>query len=295
MPPRTVTPQFVKHRGHEIAYLSYPGGSGARGPLVFVHGLTGSIHFWEPAMYAYVRDNYTWYSVSLPYHFPSTGPRPRATELNEELFSELLGVVIDRIAPGEMITLVGYSLGAFACLNYAAKNPDRVRGVISISGFATGRARGLESILQFFSRGRRFRKWLFHRGWGVVSWHRWTLKLAVAAYACDIRALYRFPALDATLRAIYPDVRRHDPEAMRQLFRWLLAMNWLDEVHRIQLPVLVLAGECDPIIPYTHQKRYARQLPQVTFIALAQTGHVPFAEAPGRVESALVAWLEQFA
>ena len=245
-------------------------------------------------MYPYVRQHYTWYSVSLPLHYPSRGPeRLGEVPVDEELFSDLLGAVIDHISPTRPVLLVGYSLGAFAAMNYAAKNPDRVRGVVSISGFAMGRAGGLESVLQFFSRGKRIRKWLFHLGWRFMRLHYLTLKVAVTFYACNVRALHRYSALDATLKAIFPDVRRHDPEAMRHFFRWLLDMNWLDEAHHLQLPVLAIAGACDPIIPYRHQRRYAAQLPRGEFVTLARTGHVPFAEAPEAFEAHLIGWLDR--
>ena len=289
---RAAVPSFISHRGHRIACLAYPNPVATRLPVVWVHGLTASYHFWETAMYPAIWRERSWYSVSLPFHHPSTYAGTYTAEsLDEQLLAELLGRPIDALLPLGKFHLVGYSLGAFSCLNYAAKYPDRVASVVSIGGFLTGRAKGLEGVLQFFAQGHGIRKAIFHASWWVMQRHVIFLKLATLFYARRWRQLLAYPLLDPTLRAIFPDVSRHNIRAQQALFRYLLAMDLLDEVDCIQTPVCVIAGTKDPIIPYAHQWECAERLSRATLVSLPRVGHVAFAETPDVFERTVLNYL----
>ncbi|MCP9236504.1 alpha/beta fold hydrolase [Lewinella sp. JB7] len=286
---------FTTHARHRIASLAYRNPGADRLPVVWIHGLTASLHFWEPAMYAEIRRQREWFSISLPLHHPSTyAGEFTADSLNEEIFAELVARPIDSLIPHGKFHLVGYSLGGFACLNYAAKYPERVASIISIGGFMTGRARGLEGVLQFFARGHVLRKAVFHGSWWLMQRHVVFLKLATLFYARRWRQLLRYPYLDPTLRMIFPDVRHHPVAGQRALFRYLLEMNLMDEIDDIHLPVLVIAGDRDPIIPYDHQRAYAERLGNGTFLSLPGVGHVAFAEAPDAFREAVLSWLARY-
>ena len=286
---------FVEHRGHRIACMSHVNPEADRLPVVWVHGLTASFRFWEAAMYAEVRQRRSWYSVSLPLHHPSTfRAEPDVDLLSEQLFAELLAKPIEALIPEGKFHLVGYSLGGFACLNYAAKFGERVASIISIGGFMTGRARGLEGVLQFLSGGRIIRPAIFRASWWIMQRHVVFLKLATLFYARRRRALLNYPALNATLRLIFQDVRRHDIEGQRALFRYLLEMDLMDELEALTHPVLVIAGDKDPIIPFGHQQECAQQLVNGELAVLPGVGHVPFAEAAGEFRGLVLGWLDKW-
>ena len=286
---------FVEHAGHRLAVLSHPNPSASRLPVVWIHGLTASVRFWEAAMYPEIRAERSWYSISLPLHHPSTyDGNINANEISEFLLAELIHRAVEECVPAGPFHMVGYSLGAFACLNYAAKFPGRVRSVVSVGGFMRGRARGLEGVLQFFSAGTFVRKALFHAGWWIMQRHVIFLKLATLAYARQWRRLLRYPYLDATLDNIFPDVSRHSITGQRVLFRYLLEMDLLDETERLDIPTLVVAGTADPIIPYAHQEECARRLPQGQLLPLAGVGHVAFAEASLSFHDSVIQWLRDW-
>ena len=61
--------QFIHHDGHRVAVLS--GNPHALGtPLVLLHGIAGTVHFWPALLPPSVRDHHRWYSIDLPGHFP---------------------------------------------------------------------------------------------------------------------------------------------------------------------------------------------------------------------------------
>ena len=286
---------FIDHAGHHLGLLAYPCPSPTRLPVVWIHGLTASFRFWERGMYEEVSAERDWYSVSLPLHYPSTySGEFTADSLDEYILAELVRRAVDRLIPEGRFHLVGYSLGGFACLNYAAKHPGRVASVVSIGGFMTGRAKGLEAVLQFLSRGELIRRSLFHLSWWIMQRHVFFLKLATIFYARRWRKLLSYPPLDPTLRDIFPDVRRHSIRGQREMFRYLLDMNLMDEIDGIDTPVLVIAGQRDPIIPYEHQRAYAERLPNAEFLSLEGVGHVAFAEAPEIFRRALLTWFHRY-
>jgi len=285
---------FVECAGHRVACLSHlhPNPEGL--PVFWIHGLTMSVRFWEEAMYERVREERSWFSISLPLHAPSTfDGRLTPETLCEDLFADLLAEAIDRLVPEGQFHIVGHSLGAFAALNYAAKHPARVASIVSIGGFMTGRAEGVEGALQFLSKGNFARKLLFHFTFRVLQSHVFFLKFATLTYSRAWWKLLRFPALDPTLRAVFPDVKNHSIAAQQAFCRYLLDMNLLDELDNIQAPVLVMAGEKDPIIPVEHQIEYATRLPRGHLVLFSGTGQVCFGESPELFEKTLLEWLEK--
>lgn len=284
--------RFVEHGGHRIACLVRENPEANCLPVVWIHGLTASYRFWEKATWDTIDRIRSSYSVSLPLHHPSTfSGEPNAEMLDEDLFADVLEAAIGALVPQGKVHLVGHSLGGFAALNLAAKKPDRVASVMSVGGFMRGRARGLEGILQFLSKGRFFRKALFHGGFRFLQLHRNCLKFGAMTYASQWRDYLGCPLTEPTIGAIYPDVKCHDVSSQRAFFRYLLSMDLFDEIDDIRVPVLMVVGSDDPIIPPDHQIECAERLSDGRLLLLEGVGHLPFAEAYDEFEEALLKWL----
>lgn len=242
-------------------------------------------------MYPELERARSWYSVSLPFHHPSTYAGPVTDEaLDEHILAELVHRAIKEFVPDGPVHLVGYSVGGFCALNYAAKFPGRVLSVVSVGGLVGGRTFGLEGALEFISAGNLLRRIAFFAGYRLLQSHRFFYKLATLSYARRWRRLLRYPDLNPTIDSIFPDVRHHPVAGQRAWGRFLLGMNLWDELDRINCPVLVVAGSRDPVIPYTHQKKYAGLLPDARLLTLEGVGHVAFGEAPEKFKKAVVDW-----
>ena len=286
------TVEFVEVRGHRIAFQRY--NQDATGvPLIFLHGLSVSLRFWEAGMLDYVWQHHPWISVSLPLHYPSTAPPDfRSADFTTDLLYQGLAGVLDEVYPDRPVVLIGHSLGAAAALNYAIRAPQRVRGVVSIGGFARGRAKGLEAVLQQLTKGTFVRKSVFHAGWKLMCSHPIFLKMVISTYAYRKRALFRYPPLEPTIQAIYPDIRRHLVRHVRYVFHFLLRFDLMAELHRITAPVLTFAGRRDGIIPFSHMQAYSNKIPNGQLIAMERVGHLPFAEDPALFERELIRFLQ---
>lgn len=286
---------FIEHAGHRIACIAHENEHADKLPVVWIHGLTMSVRFWEKAMYADLEKDRSWYSVSLPHHYPSTFDGDVSEqEITEELLAELLAKPIDLLIPEGKFHLVGHSLGGFVALNYAAKFPERVASIVSVGGFSTGKAKGLEGALQFLSAGNLLRKVVFFTGWWLLKCHPLFLKMASLTYARKWRRMLSYCHFDPTMRLVFPDVQKHPICAQRAFFRFLIDMNILDETDQIRHPVLVMAGTRDPIIPAEHQINYAGRIPTATLDLFEGVGHLIFAEAPEEFERGLMKWLDQY-
>jgi pimeloyl-ACP methyl ester carboxylesterase len=283
---------FVEHAGHRIACIAHENADADKLPVVWIHGLTMSVRFWEKAIYADLENHRSWYSVSLPFHHPSTFDGDLSKEvISEEFLAEFLAKPIETLIPEGKFHLVGHSLGGFAALNYAAKFPERVASIVSVGGFATGRAKGLEGALQFLSAGNWLRKIAFFTGWWLLKRNALFLKMAALTYARKWHQLLTYSHFDPTMRLVFPDVQKHPISAQRAFCRFLIDMNILDETDQICHPVLVMAGTKDPIIPAEHQINYAGRIPSAKLDLFEGVGHLIFAEAPEEFERGLMQWL----
>lgn len=239
--------------------------------------------------------NRTWHSVGLPLHAPSEyDGEPREEMLSEDLFAEMIDEAVSQLVPEGGVHLIGHSLGGFAALNYAAKFPARVISVVSVGGFMNGRADGLEGALQFLAAGKFFRRIAFHTVFRLMQRSRFVLKLAAVAYAKRRLTVWRSELVDATLREVFPEFQQHSITALRAFCRYLLKMNVLDEICSLQAPVLAIAGDRDPIIPFKHQQSYAERLVDGELSVFPGCGHLAFAEDEARFEKVVGSWLKRF-
>ena len=278
---------------HEIAYLAHNRhllADPARTPVVFVHGLSMSVRFWELAMLAPIRERLPWFSISLPLHAPSrfTGPDVHGADLSERAFASALGEVVGALVGARAVRVVGHSVGGFAALAFARHYGARCAGVLCVGGFAQGSAEGLRGGLRFIRLAGRFGAATFRSLWGLQQRSRWFMGRLVRQYAADRRALEAYPYFEPTLDLVYPDLRAHSLEGQLALVRALLALDLLDDAHEVTCPVVMVAGSRDPVVGFEHQRRVADYYPRGRLVVLEGAGHLGFAERPGRFDAALL-------
>jgi pimeloyl-ACP methyl ester carboxylesterase len=61
----------------------------------------------------------------------------------------------------------------------------------------------------------------------------------------------------------------------------------LDRLPSVTVPVLVIWGEADRMIPVEHGRAYAKAIPNARFLLLPEAGHLPQLEAPDRLLAAV--------
>lgn len=114
-------------------------------PLVFVHGLSSSMGFWEHQLARYAEERRV-LALDLPGYGMSGRPDAPYTP---PWFAEVLDAWMDEVGL-ERVVLVGHSMGGQIALTYALSHPERVAGLVlsapaGFERFSTGAARWMKS------------------------------------------------------------------------------------------------------------------------------------------------------
>jgi proline iminopeptidase len=181
----------------------------------------------------------------------------------------------------------GHSFGADLALRYALEYPHRVAAVVYVGGIgiewdahreahaaAARRRRGQAEqdrldVLDGISRGAAQEREYLELSWAVDY-----ADLTAGRAAASAMAGVGLPVNYELNRAVMAELRRQEPAGLAERCRGL------------RVPVLLVQGACDPR-PVAACDSLAAALPEVSRVVLPAAGHLPWAEAPGRVGSLL--------
>lgn len=281
--------QEISIRDHTLAALPFnPDTPGA--PIILLHGVTASIHFWTPEILAPFIERGPCTALSLPGHYPARFPAGFRGPLTASLFVDLLAEAIQQIAGGRRALLVGHSTGGFAALALAASTPLAC-GVVCLSGFAHGVWTGAFTSLQKTARGGPFSRLLFHLVFNVNRATFGVQRTSWGIYAGNMDRLMSNPDLDVSARQMYPDFRQLNIGSILTYFRDMPDIDISARLPAIGVPTLVETGSRDPIVPPAQARLIASRVPHSELVEIEGAGHLPFFECPGDHQHALQAWL----
>lgn len=266
--------------GHDYAYRV----AGSGPALLLVHGIAGDAENWREVIEPLAR-RHTVIVPDLPGHGYSAhgggdfSLGAMATALRDLLVA--IGV--------ERVTLAGHSLGGGVAMQFSYQFPERCERLVLVSSGGLGpevspilRAAALPGSELFIGVTAE-----------AVGWARSTLGRGLAAVgvrpSADIEEVARGYATLAdagrrtaflsTLRAVV-DTRGQRVDARVRLH---LARA---------LPVLILWGAKDSIIPIAHGREAHEAIPGSRFEVFEDSGHMPMLEQPERFVGALEAFIE---
>ena len=90
-------------------------------------------------------------------------------------------------------------------------------------------------------------------------------------------------------RRLFKD-RRHINATLQMTAQWDLA-PLIARLPQIKNDTLLMAGQNDTMVPCDVSQQAARQMPNATFVALAQLGHLAHEEAPDRVADVILSFV----
>ena len=242
--------------------------------IILLHGFGASLHTWEAWAEA-LSARYRVIRFDLP-GFGLTGADPTGdyTDARAEV---VLAALMDQLRVQRAV-LVGNSMGGRIAWSFAASHPTRVSRLVLISpdGFASPGV-----------------------AYGQAIGEPMTARL--------LPYVLPTPLLRASLAPAYGDPQRLTEDVVIRYRDMILAPGVRDAVlarmqqvvledpvpvlHTLRLPVLLLWGEQDRMIPVANAADYLAALPDARLVVLPGLGHVPQEEAPAESLQPVAAFL----
>jgi cation diffusion facilitator CzcD-associated flavoprotein CzcO/pimeloyl-ACP methyl ester carboxylesterase len=245
--------------------------TGAGDPVLLLHGIGQSLEDWSE-QHERLSAFHTVYSLDLPgfaYSERLAGPAT-LTKL-----SDALPAVLDALGVSEPLPVMGNSLGGAVAMKLAADHPDRVSALVLANSAGFGQEvalvlrlltiRPLAALLirPGATASRRTVESIFYDK-ALVTDAR-----VDHAFALSQRSSHRRTVLDiagdlGTISGIRAEWRRALVKALAQS----------------DIPTLVVWGDHDHVLPYSHLAAATAALPRAESHVFAKTGHMPQIERP---------------
>jgi pimeloyl-ACP methyl ester carboxylesterase len=278
--------------GGPVHYLDF--GGSEQGPLIVcVHGLGGASWNWS-ALAPLLTDDARVLAVDLAGHgrTPAAGRRT-TVPANRRLLERFL-----REVAREPVILVGNSMGGAISALTAAAAPDLVRGLVLVDPalprppFSPIDARVAASFAMIALPGLGEAALARRRRVAPEEQVRQTLALCcvdASRVPAEVRALGVELARErARDRATGPDFLR----AARSLIKLLTRPQRFNEaLNALDVPVLLLHGDSDRLVPLRTAKAAAAAHPSWQFEIAERVGHVPQLEVPEWTASVVRQWM----
>jgi pyruvate dehydrogenase E2 component (dihydrolipoamide acetyltransferase) len=253
----TARTRDLEAAGLRLRYLAL--GEGDSVPVLLLHGFGADLNTWmftQPAL----AEGRQVIALDLPGHGGSAKQLDRAG-------AENLAAVVDHALNAlgiERLHLVGHSMGGGIAISFALQKPERVATLTLISSASLGPEINA-AFIDGFVRAARRRE--------AIE----ALKLLVHDPALVSRTMIedvlRYKRLDGVPEALAAFAKEWFPGGRQRV-----ALS--DAVTTLKLPVQIIWGREDRIIPVAHAEAFASRLP---VHILQQTGHLPHMERAGDV------------
>lgn len=261
-----------------------------RPPLIFVHGFGASIEHWRNNI-PEIAQNHTVYAIDL---LGFGASRKADTEYSAALWTEQLHDFWQSFI-GVPTILVGNSIGSLVCLNATHTYPEMVAGLVMLSlpdvsvreDMLPKAVRPLvtslenlvaspwliNNLLKFVRKPSIIRKWA-----GIAYPNK-------EAVTDELVEILSGPAYDeGSGRTLF--------RLSRSVRQTSFAKSVRDLLPQINIPMLLIWGLQDRMIPPNQAKAIAKLNPQIELIELANAGHCPHDEYPQQFNALLLNWLE---
>jgi len=277
------TPAAYAHVDTSEGRIRYTvGGSGP--PLILLHGIARSLDDWTETR-TELEPRFTVYAIDLP-GFGGSDRRTAPVDLIG--FAHSVLAFLDALDVRDQVRIVGNSLGGAIALQTVALAPERFAALVLVdsAGFGSEVAAGLRALALpgvwrlLLRPSRRLAelqvRGIFHDP-AMVTEQRIDLAYELASRAGAAEAMLE------TARSL-GDIRGVGPAWRKQL---------LDEVRELDIPVLLLWGENDRVLPVRHLDAAREVFPEARTHLFPSTGHMPQIERPAEFGEVVAAFFDE--
>lgn len=265
-PPRGVAATLA---GADVRWVEQrPAADAGRPTVVLLHGLPGTAEDFAQVTPLLRDAGYRTVALDRPGFGSSEGGYH---PLGEQL--AVLDALLDRLGPGRVV-LVGHSYGGTLALAYAARHPERLRGLVLVDAAAAGKRIGAADRAQ-----ARFVQFL---SWPVVQpLARATFGQAALRVAAQQGAKEAFdpdpvdPAYERRLLAVTMQQSDLDAMAGEQLAADGVLAKLDEQLAAIVVPAVVIQGDGDKLVQPAIGRRLADRLPRARLVEVSGGHMVP--------------------
>lgn len=246
-----------------------------RPAVVFLHGLSANHTTWLKIIKILEENQYNSLALDLRGHGLSDKTRKKSY-YKIAVLSEDLKKIIGREKISKFI-LVGYSFGGSVALDYAAKNPGSVAGLILISAnyvsplkykkinFLTPALSLILNLLALLLIWQKRKKYLYYRhGASRGYWHSVWIGLNTMPLSVNLWLL---------LEAILIDFKK--------------------ALSKLTMPVLIVRGKNDPFLTEREASDLAAALPRAELLAAQNSSHFIASRSQAEVAQILLDFLKK--
>ena len=237
--------------------------AGEGSPVLLIHGLGASMVVWRENIAA-LAQRFKVYAIDLPGHGDTDKPD---IEYDADFVVEYLRKFVESLGFSE-IAIFGNSLGGGLALMIALAHPELVSKL---------------ALIDSGSLGREVSIWLRLPSIPVIG------ELLTNGPIDSAEFMLRKALFDKSLatKELVAELRRTNSlpgarEAVLKIIRnfisiWGVKRQYVRarDVNRLDMPVLIVWGAEDRMIPLKHAYRAARNISKVDLLVLADCGHIP--------------------
>jgi pimeloyl-ACP methyl ester carboxylesterase len=245
-------------------------------PLVFLHGTGSSLHTWD-SLVAQLPEKRC-IRLDMP-GFGLTGPHPRrdySPENTAKIIDDLL-----QFLHADSCIIAGNSLGGFIAWSYALDHPRAKKLIlIDATGFKTTTG---DKNLGF----RLARMPVVNQLVKVVTPHSLIRKSLEQSYGDPTKV-----SDELVSRYWAMNCRSGNRQAMIDRFKYPSTGD-TGRLKELKIPVLILWGQKDQLIPVSHADKFAAVLSDYQKVVYPTLGHIPMEEDPALVSNSIRKWLSK--
>ena len=251
---------FTTVDGRRIHY--YEGGEGP--PLVMVHGIASRAADGALLYRQLMRARHV---IALDLLGFGESDKPAGAEYSVPMQAELVRGFMDSVHVRDA-DVMGVSMGGWIALQFAAEHPERVRKLVLVS-----------------SAGLPFRSTLTER-----SFSPRTMAELRASFAMQTDNASKIP--EFVMRDFLRRTSSKEFVVRRSMQSMLTQRHTLEgKLGRVRMPVLLVWGTNDRIVPYALAARMQQEMPQAQLVTLHGCGHLGIVECRDRALPAIVQFL----
>ena len=249
--------------------------------LVLIHGSNASLHTWEQWVGILGKD-YRIISLDLPGH-GLTGNNP-AGVYDSASYVRVVDRLLTKLNVDKAV-IGGNSMGGGVSWAYALEHPEKVEALLLVDASGQPYARSGKTPLGF----RLMRMPVIKEAARFIaprSIFESSVKTSMSVQSeIDDKLIDRYWELNR-----YPGNRN----ATMQRFSNSKSMvpGTKERLSTIKVPVLILWGAEDNLIPVTAAKWFAEAIPQAKLIIYPNVGHIPMEEIPQKSANDVKIWLD---